>query len=183
MILEQLYNYKLMEYKLTGKRTRPDKLLAMLLLPQRDNYEPLKVEEGKFYNTYKEEIDKNINKVINDFEISRNDIINYIESKGVLCNDYEHDKIWFVFSKGFGTMHWGIMYRQNNSSEEIYSEMFGDNDLILINSYRDKYQKMYEMYLNNPKLFKLVRITSLLSQRYESIISGNPAPHKTKLLK
>lgn len=183
MILEELYNYKLMEYKLTGFREDPDKLLAMLLLEQKDNYEALEVCEGIFYNAYKKEIDKNINKVINDFEISRNDIISYIESKGVLCDDYEHDKIWLVFSKGFGTMHWGIMYRKNNNPEEIYSEMYSNTDLILLDSYRKKYKKLYQIYITNPKLFKLIRITNLLNQKYENIVSGNSLPHKTKILK
>lgn len=183
MILEELYNYKLMEYKLTGFREEPYKLLAMLLLPQKDNYEPLLVDEGTFYNFYKKEIDKNINKVITDFEITKKDIINYIESNGFYCDDYEHDKIWYVFAEGFGTMHWGIMYKKNNTPQEIYSKMYGETDLILMNLYRSKYQKLYETYINHPKLFNLIRMASLLNQKYESIVSGNPLPSKIKLLK
>lgn len=128
MNLMELYNKKLIEYKETGVREQPDKLLAMLLLPEKDNYEGLKTSEGKFYNYYKKQIDEKILKVTTDFQITDDDIVNYIEGKGLLCNDLENDKIWFVFAPGFGAMHWALMYHPDMSPEEIYNAVY-DNEL------------------------------------------------------
>lgn len=124
MTLNELYKEKLKDYKETGKREQPDKLLAMLLLPERDYYEPLMVAEGVFYQSYQKEIDEKIDKVIQDFDITTNEIVQMVESKGVLCENFEHNKIWFVFAKGFGAMHWGLMYHKEMSPEEIYEECF-----------------------------------------------------------
>lgn len=52
-------------------------------------------------------------------------MIQIVESKGVLCEDYEHDKIWSVFAEGFGAMHWGLMYHREWSPEQVYVEYFG----------------------------------------------------------
>lgn len=129
MLLKDLYNLKLMEYELQGLRERPDKLLAMLLLSERDKYEPLSVPEGIFYKKYQEEIDKKIVQVENDFKFTQEDIIKYVEET-VVCDNYEHDRIWFVFCEGFGAMHWGLMYRKEKTPEEIYSEYFGETVLM-----------------------------------------------------
>lgn len=126
MNLNELYNLKLLDYQKNGIKEQPDKLLAMLLLPEKDNFEPLKTSEGKFYDSYKSEINEKIAKVINDFEITDEEIIKQIEDNGVSCNNFEHDKIWFVFCKGFGAIHWGIMYHPDKSPEEIYADVFGD---------------------------------------------------------
>lgn len=48
-----------------------------------------------------------------------------IESKGVSTDNYEQDKIWFVFCEGFGTMHWGLMYHRDWTPEQIYLACFG----------------------------------------------------------
>lgn len=125
MTLMELYEEKLEDYKQEGRREQPDKLLAMLLLPERNRYEPLMVAEGIFYQRYQKEIDKKIAKVIQDFRITKNEITQLVEEKGVLCEDFEHDKIWFVFAKGFGAMHWGLMYHRDWTPEQIYEECFG----------------------------------------------------------
>lgn len=133
MKLNEIYNLKLLNYKKYSKREQMDKLLAMLLLPERDNFKPLKVTEGEFYQKYKTEIDEKIQKVISDFEITDEEIIKQIEDKGVSCDNFEDDKIWFVFCEGFGAMHWGLMYHPEKSPEEIYNYVFGLdlNDLSL----------------------------------------------------
>lgn len=129
MTLYELYNVKLMEYKKYGVKDEPDKLLSMLLLPKKEDFEPLMVSEGKFYEKYKKKIDYMIEKVINDFDITDEEIIHHVEKKGVLCNNFEHDKIWFVFCEGFGLMHWSIMYHKEKTPEEIYIEEYGASEL------------------------------------------------------
>lgn len=125
MTLEKLYAKKVEDYKTNGIKEQPDKLLAMLLLPERDYYRPLMVAEGEFYRIYQKEIDEKIEKVIQDFNITKEELVQIVEDKGVLCDNFEHDKIWFVFAEGFGSMHWGLMYHQEMSPEQIYTECFG----------------------------------------------------------
>lgn len=60
MTLNELYNVKLIEYKKYGVKDEPDKLLSLLLLPKKNEFEPLMVSEGEFYERYKNEIDSMI---------------------------------------------------------------------------------------------------------------------------
>lgn len=124
-ILTKMYNNYLEKYKETGYHPHPANLLALLLLPEKDNYEPLKVCEGVFYKSYKEKIDEKISKVIEDFNITQEEIIAFIEAKGILTDDdtYEKDKIWFVFAPGFGIMHGEMMYRPAETDYQIYELM------------------------------------------------------------
>ena len=128
MTLIELYNKELEDYYDTGERNHPSNLLALLLLNKKDEFEPLKVNEGEFYDTYKEEIDRGIEKVTKDFNFAKEDFINYIEESlgSYVEEDYEDDKLWQVFSEGFGALHWGLMYRTDCSGEEIYSYYFDD---------------------------------------------------------
>ena len=52
MKLNEVYNLKLLEYKVTGNVDNVSKLLAMLLLNEKDKFKPLVCTEGKFYETY-----------------------------------------------------------------------------------------------------------------------------------
>lgn len=128
MTLKELYNLRLHEYKETGFRDEPYRLLAMLLLSEKDKFKPVNNSEGVFYKTYKKAIDDKISKVENDFDFTEEDIWTYLEKTGY-TDDYESDKIWFVFSSGFSALHWGITYHPNRTGEEIYSEYFTNNDL------------------------------------------------------
>ena len=137
MLLKELYNYKLNEFKITGFKEKPEKLLAMLLLSERDNYEPISGVMGEFYEYYKIEINKKIAKVEKDFKITSEDIIKYSGGKSYI-QDFEKTKIWYVFSEGFGVLLWGLMYNQEKTPEEIYVEYFNDNELIQINQQQKK---------------------------------------------
>lgn len=128
MTLLELYNLKLNEYKKTGVRERPWKLLAMLLLSEKDKFEPLRTSQGEFYKRYKEEIDKKISRVEKDFNFTHEDMVEYIE-KMVVCDNFEEQKIWFVFEEGIGVLEWGLMYMKDKSAEEIYSEYYDTDDL------------------------------------------------------
>ena len=124
--LQEIYNEYLEKHKQTGVKPYPDKLLALLLLQEKDKYKGLKVSEGKFYEFYKNQIDEKIDKVITDFNLTKQDIIGFIEQKGSYYEEenYEHDKIWHVFAEGFGTMHWSRMYHPSYTPEEVYEKCY-----------------------------------------------------------
>jgi len=128
MTLMELYNLKLNEYKETGLRERPWKLLSMLLLSEMNKYESFGNSRGDFYEKYKEEIDKKISKVELDFNFSKKDLIKIIEET-ITCVNYEEQKIWFVFEDGFGALSWGLQYKPSKTAEEIYSEYYDTDDL------------------------------------------------------
>lgn len=125
-VLINLYNKYLEEFNKTGEREHPSRLLALLLLNEKENYEPLLIDEGGFYKKYKTQIDNKIEKIVRDFKITKNDIIKYIQQTVIsLEQDFEKDKIWFVFAEGFGCMHWGNMYHKEDKPEDIYFDYFG----------------------------------------------------------
>lgn len=133
--LKEIYNEYLIKYKNTGIKPYPDKLLALLLLQEKDNFEPLMTSEGNFYNVYKKEINEKIEQVISDFNLTKEDIIRFIEEKGLLYQEenYEHDKIWLVFASGFGVMHWSIMYHPSYTPEKAYDMCY--------NCFKGQYRK------------------------------------------
>lgn len=122
-ILLEMYENALEEFKKSGYHPHPANLLSMLLLAEKDKFEILRVCEGVFYRKYQSEIDSKISKVIEDFEISKQEIEAFIEAKGILVSDFESDKIWFVFADGFGIMHGEMMYRPNKTGYQMYSCM------------------------------------------------------------
>lgn len=90
MILTELYNKDLEDYHDTGEKNHPSNLLVILLLD-------------------KKEIDKGIENVTKDFNFSKEEFIKYIkEGLGSYDEeDYGDDKLWQVFSEGFGALYWG----------------------------------------------------------------------------
>lgn len=128
MKLLELYNLKLNEYKKTGFKDKPSKLLALLLLATKDEYVPLKDSIGIFYKIHKSKIDSKLFQVEKDFNFSKEEIMEYIE-KVEACDDYENQKIWIAFEDGISALQWGLLYRQDKTGEEIYSEYFESNEL------------------------------------------------------
>ena len=128
MTLLELYKLKQYEYKETRVREKPWKLLAMLLLSEKDQYEPLIGTQGEFYKKYKEKIKKQMKKVEKDFDFTREDIIEYIE-KTTNCDNYAVQRIWYVYANGFAALNWGLQYKKENTPEEIYSEYYHSDDL------------------------------------------------------
>ena len=122
--LEEIYKGYVEEYKRSGTKPYPDRLLALLLLPEKDKYLPLMVSEGAFYQYYQKEIDTKIKQVENDFDITKEDMIRYIEEKGICYSEetYEEDRIWFVYAEGFGIMHGSLMYKKELTPEQVYQE-------------------------------------------------------------
>ena len=125
--LQEIYDEYLEKHRQTGVKTYPDKLLALLLLQEKNKYEPEHLVNGEFYIKYKKEKDEKIEKVITDFHLTKEDIINFIEQKGIYYEEenYEHDKIWFVFAEGFcaviSTKRWHPSY----TNEKAYAEYYG----------------------------------------------------------
>lgn len=146
-MLQALYDYKLKEYREHGIKENPAKLLAMLLLPQKDSFEPLMIAEGEFYKVYKERIDKEIQKIEIDFEFTKEELIQLIEEKGVFSTNFEEDKIWFLFCEGFGG---GIMYHKEKTPEELYQEYFDEEPIL--NNPNYKYKRLFKACHKYPEI-------------------------------
>lgn len=127
MNLINLYNLKLNEYKETGLREKPWKLLAMLLLSNKTIFVEYK-NLGDFYKNNKEHIDNYIKRVEKDFNFVQEDIIKYIE-KSIICKNYDEQKIWNLYAKGFEVLNWSLTYRQDETAEKIYSEWFDNYEV------------------------------------------------------
>jgi len=161
MTLIELYNLKLNEYKETGLREKPWKLLAMLLLSHKTIFVEYR-NLGEFYKKNKEHIDMYIKKVEKDFNFVQEDIIEYIE-KNVICKKYEEQKIWDLYAKGFEVLNWSLAYRQDKTAEEIYSEWFDNYEpkkyydieekAIANNIEITTLDKLLNRVVNNPKDF------------------------------
>lgn len=120
--LQEIYDEYLEKHNQTGVKPYPDKLLALLLLQDKENYEPENLVNGEFYRKYKQQIDEKINQVITDFHLTKEDIISFIEEKGIYPseNRYEHNKIWFVFASGFVSVIWTQRWHPSYSKEKAY---------------------------------------------------------------
>jgi len=129
--LQEIYDEYLEKYKQTGEKTYPDKLLALLLLQEKEKYNPEHLVNGDFYKKYQQQIDDKINKVITDFNITNEDIKNYVEEKGIYYSEKKHDylKIWFVFAPGFTTVisvqRWNPSYSPEEAYEKCYNAFYG----------------------------------------------------------
>lgn len=128
MTLIGLYNLKIDEYKKTGLREKPWKLLAMLLLSH--NTEFVEHENlGEFYKKNKVYINQYIDKVEKDFNLVQEDIIEYIEKeKKVVCKTYEKQRIWDLYANGFEVLNWSLIHRNDSTPEEIYSLWYDNYD-------------------------------------------------------
>lgn len=164
MNVKELYDYKLKKYKEKGIRDNLDRLLLLLMLNEKDNYEPFTCNSGDFYERYKEEINKNITKVESDFDVTRELLEELIEEKGILIDDFESDKIWFVYPEGFGGLQWGIIYQKDKTPEELYVLNFEeDEDIRLLNCLNEEFN-----YLDFITLF-----TANLKLRDEEVLRYN----------
>jgi len=122
--LKELYEQYKKDFNRTGLHPHPAELLALLLLPEKEKYPAISGNSGEFYRYYKEAINEKIEQVIVDFAISKKEIIDYIEKNGKKDEDgnYEMQKIWYVFSQGFGVVQWGNMYHPNATPEKIHND-------------------------------------------------------------
>lgn len=141
--IERLYNLYLDYYKKTGFHPHPANLLALKLLLKRIEFVGLKVEEGTFYEVYRENINRSIQELEEDFNITEEEISLYIERKGLLVSDenYSHDKIWHVYAEGFGVLHANLMYTPERNSLDIYSDL--DDKSIVFAPSEDTEEKTY----------------------------------------
>lgn len=124
--LQEIYDEYLEKHKKTGVKPYPDKLLALLLLQEKDKYNEEKLVNGKFYDKYKKEIDEKIEKVMNDFELTKDDIIHFVEERGLYCDEenYEYCKIWLVFAAGFTCLIGTQRYNPSQTPEKAYDESY-----------------------------------------------------------
>lgn len=124
MNLQELYQLKLEN----NDTSNYAKLLALLLLPNIKDYEPVRSNPHSFYEKYKEKINEKISQVEKDFKITDEDYNNVFIMRGFESDNIDFDKIWTIYSEGFGALQWGLIYANNKSPEQIY-EFFFDEDL------------------------------------------------------
>ena len=122
--LTELYNYYLIKFKENGIHPHPSQLLALLLLEDKDRYFPMQVPTIEFYSVYKEDINKKINKIITDFNLSKEKLDNYLEESGkyFFGDTYEDNIIWIIFFKGVNVMHKSIINNPNYNSIQLYNK-------------------------------------------------------------
>lgn len=147
--ITNLYKLYKRYYEETGKKEHPSMLLALLLLPKKQDFVcGFPCEEGKFYKENKSIIDKAIQQVEEDFHFTKADYAKLITAQNGSFeeNEYEENKIWFCYAEGFGCVHWWLMYHSSEHETTIYRECFQNQSLILKN---------------------LPRITNILSLNYE----------------
>ena len=137
--IQRLYNLYLDYYKKTGYHPHPANLLALKLLLKRNKFVGLKVDEGVFYEVYRETINRSIQEVEEEFNITEEEISLYIERKGLFVSDedYNHDKIWYVYAEGFGVLHANLMHTPERNSLDIYSDL-DDKSIVFAHSEEDE---------------------------------------------
>lgn len=138
--LNLLYHICLNHYMVTGEREHPSCLLAMLIFQEKEKYKALRVDEGEFYRYHKSQIDEKIEQIMKDFELCEEDIIGYILEAGIICDNCESDKIWFVFSKGFQSLHNEIIVDPNKMPEQMYFNCFDLPEFMQNNKTKKKYK-------------------------------------------
>lgn len=117
--LSEIYQQCLLDFEATGKRQHPSHLLAMTLLPKKDEFKPC-VNTGKFYETYESTIHDSITKIMTDFQLKESDLIQY-------ANDdiFSHDSLlWSVFFDGLWAIQEGIVKYKERTPEQIYCTFF-----------------------------------------------------------
>ena len=109
----------------TGEHQHPSELLALLLLQEKDIYKSKEINPNtfEFYLEHKESISEKIDQVIVDFAITKQEIINIIETNGIKYSEelYEEHKIWFVFANGIRVLQWGLINQPNLSPEKLHN--------------------------------------------------------------
>mgnify|MGYP004646209537 CR=1 FL=1 len=168
MKLIELYNLKIDEYKKTGLRENPCKLLAMLLLSHKNIFVECGTL-GEFYKQNKKYIDMYIKKVEKDFNFLQEDIEDIIEftQQNVTCEEYQEQKIWNLYARGFEVLNWALTYRLDKTPESIYSEWFDDKSL---SEDSKKFIEMYNLFYNEMPDFSLYD-TQFKGQAMMSILS------------
>lgn len=126
--LKEQYNQYKKEYEETGKYPHPSKLLALLLLQERDKYKASIWDSVEFYEHHKDLINKKIDKVIKDFSITNVELYNYVKDlslsfdKNLSSNEfYEACKYW-TFVSGWSALLNSIMYDDYLSPEASFNK-------------------------------------------------------------
>ena len=137
MKLIDVYNAYKEEFKKTGSHPHPAELLALLMLSDKEKY---CISKFNFYLENKRNINMKIDKVIEDFNISKEEIIDMLSNGNdavadVIRSDYtlyKTLKYEIVFYVGYKIVEWGNKYFESATPEEVYSNFkyyYGDDFL------------------------------------------------------
>ena len=164
--VKDLYDAYKRYYEETGRKEHPAMLLALFLFSKGYNFDRMiGYVEGKFYKKHKEIIDEAIQQVENDFHFT---IDEYAKIVLKSFNDfdesnYEQEKIWSCYAEGFGCVHWGLMYHNDENIEDIYSQYFDGRDAILLKT-DVKHEKIfghtYEGFCENIRTYDYLSDTN-----------------------
>ena len=128
--LNELYDYYLSEFEVTGMHPHPSELLGILLLLEREKYSQVECSFDEFYDFYKEQIKEKINQVIKDFNITKQEMNRYIKKKYSHYEEEDYDeeeyedyKTFDVFGKGFEGLYDANRKCQGMTIEEIHNEL------------------------------------------------------------
>ncbi len=110
-----MYDLYLMNYKKTGKKPELWKLLFVLLSEQCDKLKYNKDETKlKFYQNNNQIIDNDINKIINDFELSDDELNKVKQSESMIA------VLWAYFDEAIDAITFVLVYGKNLTKDEIY---------------------------------------------------------------
>lgn len=90
--LQYIYINYLRVYNETALKPRLDEMLLILLLEERDCFEPLKVTLRDFYRFYQRIINEKIAKIKTDFNLTEEDIVEQKKQKEI----QEKDEYFFI---------------------------------------------------------------------------------------
>ena len=122
--LQERYNFYKNKFNKTGKHPELDELLTLLLLQEKDKFNPVSLDIKEFYTHHKDIIDEKIAQVITDFNVTEREILT---STAIYAHkptgeiDYEETKIWYVFADGIGIVQYASIHKPDWSPERIYN--------------------------------------------------------------
>ena len=122
--LQEKYKFYKKIFEKTGKHPELDELLTLLLLPEKDKFEPVSIMIKEFYKHHKEQINQKIEQVMTDFNVTDAEILASTEIYAYKPNgevDLEETKLWYVFADGIGTVQWATIHRPDWTPERIYN--------------------------------------------------------------
>lgn len=157
--VKDLYEAYKRYYEETGRKEHPAMLLALFLFSKEYNFDRMVgTIEGEFYEKHKKIIDEAIQQVENDFHFTMEDYARIIikQFNTFDGSEYEQAKIWDCYSDGFGCVHWGLVYHNDENVEDIYSQYFVGRDAILLEenvTHKNIFGHTYEEFCENIRTY------------------------------
>lgn len=118
--LKDIYIDNLRMYNETGLKPWLDEMLLILLLEEKDYFEPLKLTVIDFYKFYYRVINEKIMKIKKDFNLTEENIIEQKKLKGFS----DDEDIFFFIEEVIGIIHSYIKDTSKVTPLEVYYQYF-----------------------------------------------------------